>query len=473
MEMRRSYYVSPKNALTWIAALLMMGSVGLRIAYFCGKGVDTTTMWGLLILPVAACLIFTLRILLDGKEHFYRTLTSVFLMAVYFTIALTYRKDPELENRVVFLNALIFLAIVVFYRQITAGRWAGPWLLVLIVLGAIALYVYDESEKLLSGHWQEYFYVMPDFAMLLGLLAAMLAVRPHLDEGYHPTWGDRPDGRRVRTMPPMSQVEPYIMVSRNTACNTVYDEIEISKLERYIREKRKEGLAGFGINHFLIAVYVRCVAKYPAINRFVSGQRIYSRGDDIQYCMTVKKEMTVDSPDTCIKLHLKPTDTVYEVYEKMEKVMEEVKNQPLNSAFDRTAKALTMLPGPVFSITVALLRLLDYVGKLPKFLLEVSPFHGSVFFTSMGSLGIPAIIHHLYDFGNLPMFIAFGRKYRRNEVADDGEVVRKKYVDVGVCMDERICDGFYYAAVLKYMHRLFNDPERLDLPPEVVNKDIP
>jgi len=134
---------------------------------------------------------------------------------------------------------------------------------------------------------------------------------------------------------------------------------------------------------------------------------------------------------------------------------------------------LALLPGPVYMFAVRLLEILDFWGLLPKFLLEVSPFHGSVFFTSMGSLGISAIIHHLYNFGNLPVFISFGKKYRRNEVNLDGSVEVKKYVDMGFNLDERICDGFYYASVLKYLKRIFNDPSRLDNPPETVVEDIP
>ena len=237
-------------------------------------------------------------------------------------------------------------------------------------------------------------------------------------------------------------------------------------------EKRREGLTNFGLTHVFIAAYVRCVARYPALNRFLSGQRVYSRGDDIQYCMSVKKEMSTDAPDTCIKLHLKPTDTVYDVYRKFNEEVEKVKNTPLNSNFDQTARLFTMLPGLVFKFTVWLLKTLDYFGLIPLFLLEVSPFHGSVFFTSMGSLGIPAIVHHLYDFGNLPVFIAFGCKFRRNEVSADGKVLKKKYVDMTFNLDERICDGFYYATVLKYMRRLLADPHRLDTPPERVEKDI-
>ena len=144
----------------------------------------------------------------------------------------------------------------------------------------------------------------------------------------------------------------------------------------------------------------------------------------------------------------------------------------MDSDFDNTARALTLIPGVFLKFTVWLLRTLDYFGLLPKFLLEVSPFHGSVFFTSMGSLGIPAIYHHLYDFGNLPVFGAFGCKRRANEVLADGTVVQRKYVDLKFCLDERIVDGFYYATVFKYLKRLLQHPDVLDQPPEEVNRDI-
>ena len=114
----------------------------------------------------------------------------------------------------------------------------------------------------------------------------------------------------------------------------------------------------------------------------------------------------------------------------------------------------------------------DYFGLLPKFLLEVSPFHGSIFFTSMGSLGIPPIVHHLYDFGNLPVFCAFGCKYRKNEIDMEGNLVQRKYIDFTVNTDERICDGFYFATALKHMKKFLQHPERLDEPLDEVVKDV-
>ena len=188
--------------------------------------------------------------------------------------------------------------------------------------------------------------------------------------------------------------------------------------------------------------------------------------------MTVKKDMTTDSPETVIKVHLTPTDTAEEVYRKINEQVEIVKNTPLDSTLDNTAAAFTLIPGVFLKFTVWILKTLDYFGLLPRFLLEVSPFHGSVFFTSMGSLGIPPIYHHLYDFGNVPVFTSFGCKRRSLEVQEDGSIVQRKYLDCKFTLDERIVDGFYYAAFFKYYKRLMLHPEVLDTPPEQVLRDI-
>jgi len=271
----------------------------------------------------------------------------------------------------------------------------------------------------------------------------------------------------------MAQVSPYIMVTRNTSTNYFEEALEISHVDRYIRQKRKEGLTSFGITHVLLACYVRALCKYPGLNRFLSGQKVYSRGDDIQYCMVIKKEMSANSPDTAIKVHLTPRDTADDVYHKLQAAVEKEKNSAsLDSSFDATAGALNLIPGVCLKFAVWLLNLLDYFGLLPKFLLEVSPFHGSLFFTSMGSLGIPPIYHHLYDFGNLPVFGSFGMKRKAYEVLEDGTVVQRKYVDVKFCLDERIVDGFYYAAFFKHYKRILQHPEVLDNPPDEIIPDI-
>ena len=183
--------------------------------------------------------------------------------------------------------------------------------------------------------------------------------------------------------------------------------------------------------------------------------------------------MTIDSPDTSIKVHLNRKDTAIDIYNKLNAAIAEVKkSQELDGSIDNVIGYFNLIPGLLLKFTIWLLKFLDYFGLLTNFLMELSPFHGSLFFTSMGSLGIQPIYHHLYDFGNLPVFGSFGCKRRALEVQEDGSIVQRKYVDIKFVLDERICDGFYYATFFKYYKRLLRNPEVLDQPPEEVVRDI-
>ena len=470
MENRISLYVSRKNPLTWLMALCLVGSAVARIVIY--SGMEGVGVWSQIVLPIAAALLYVLIALLNGKEMFYKTAFPVWMAALYSGLWI----QSNIEGRMMvwlFWIALAFFATM--YTDITAGhRKYGIFLLVPVVLVPVVFILYFYRAALRAGDLAALIPAAPDFLMLFGVFVQVLALRVHTDGTYHPTWGDRIDGRKIRTLAPMAQITAYFQWERNICSNLFEESFEITHIDRYIRQKRREGLTDFGITHVLLAAYVRGVAKYPQLNRFINGQKVYSRGEDIQYCMVVKKEMSVDSPDTSIKVHLNPRDTAKDVYEKLNAAVDKVKGtQELDSNLDNLIMSLNLIPSVVLKFTVWLLKLLDYFGLLPKFLLELSPFHGSLFFTSMGSLGIPPIYHHLYDFGNLPVFAAFGCKRKAVEVLEDGTIVPRKYVDVKFVVDERICDGYYYATFFKYYRRLLRNPEILDQPPEEVVKDIP
>ena len=114
----------------------------------------------------------------------------------------------------------------------------------------------------------------------------------------------------------------------------------------------------------------------------------------------------------------------------------------------------------------------DYFGIMPKVIEEASPFHASFFFSNLGSLGIPPIYHHIYNFGNVSTFLVFGAKEIGYERDDDGNVGKKRYVSCRVVTDERITDGFYMASAFKYLMRILKHPEMLDNPPEQVFEDV-
>jgi len=465
MEKRVHLYVSKKHPALWLTGLLMLSSVVARIVVF--SQLEDAHVWRQIVWPAVAVIVFVLMAFLDGEEMLYRTAVPVWMLG----ICAAWRLYYVFAGRPLWF-ALACICILFFcgsYASILAGNHK-PWLLLPLYLLSLGMLGYTHGQlasQVLSAR-----ILLPDYLLIAGFLAMLFALKIHTDGKYHPTWKDRPDGRYVRTSPAIQQITPFIMPDRCGA-NLLFDEsVEITDLDRYVRAKRREGMPNFGMTHAIIAAYVRTVAKYPAVNRFVAGQRIYSRGEDITVCMTVKKEMTKDSPDTVIKVHFCPGDTARDVYEKFNAAMMGAKDEMEASNVDDAAGFLTSTPRMVLKFVVWLVRSLDYFGMAPKFLLELSPFHGSIYFTSMGSLGIKPVYHHLYDFGTVPAFCAFGRKRRAEEIKD-GEVVERKYMDLRFNLDERICDGFYYASVIKYFLRLLAHPEVLDQPPETIEQDIP
>lgn len=281
--------------------------------------------------------------------------------------------------------------------------------------------------------------------------------------------GDRKDGRRVRTLPPMQYVMPYIMKVRADSQNKFEDVIDITNIERYLDEKHKEGYTDMTLLHVILAAYVRVVSERPGINRFISGQRIYAR-KNIECVMTIKKEMSLQGQDTCIKVEFDPRDDIYNVYKKFQKTVHYAIEA--DTGMDNVASALVKMPGILLRSAIGLLRFLDYIGLLPKGLMQVSPFHGSMIITSMGSLGIPAIYHHLYDFGNLPCFISYGSIFSGDAIRRDGTRERHHFVTFKVVTDERVCDGYYYASAFKKIKRYLLHPEVLDKPADTVAEDV-
>lgn len=276
--------------------------------------------------------------------------------------------------------------------------------------------------------------------------------------------------RRVKSISPMARIVPYIMEDRIGSQNFIFDKINLTKIDKYIKRKQEEGLKNFNLMHVIIAAYVRTCSQRPAINRFIRGQKIYTRRM-VEVSMAIKKEMSLESPDTVIKIMMEPNATAEDVYNALNDKIEgyrEVKN----SGFDKLAKILNFIPGILLRWTIRFIRFIDYLGLLPYGIARLSPFHSSFFITSMGSLGIPPIVHHLYDFGSCPVFCSFGAKQRETKINSEGEVRKESYVDITYNLDERICDGYYYASAMRYLKGVYKNPDMLDAPPEQVIEDV-
>ena len=283
--------------------------------------------------------------------------------------------------------------------------------------------------------------------------------------------GDRKEGRLLRSLPGFAKFIPYIMPQRNDRYIHYEEAFEVTQLDRMLRKLRVDGYKGIGILHFLIAAYIRGISRMPGINRFVVGRRIYAR-NNIEVVMTVKRALSIDATETTIKVVFEPTDTVLDVDRKMNEKIDEIKSSEENNGTEDVADLIARLPRFLIRFALTVLRVMDYFGWIPQSLLNVSPFHGSMIITDLGSLRIGPIYHHIYNFGTLPAFIAFGAKRHAYELNRRGEMVDRKYVDCKFVLDEGIVDGHYWAQMLLAYRYMFEHPEILLSPPSKVVEDI-
>jgi len=277
-------------------------------------------------------------------------------------------------------------------------------------------------------------------------------------------FGDRYDGRLLRSIDPFYKIIPYIMPTRISAQVFFDDVLDADLLDSYIRNKRNNGYKGFGFLHVLITAIVRVLSQHPKLNRFVAGQKIYAR-NNITVSFVIKKKLNDESSETTVKLEFSPDDTVYDVFEKINHEVHINKDEQSKNAVDHTTRLIMICPGFLIKLTLGLLKALDSRGLMPKALNRISPLHTSVFVTNVASLGIQPIYHHLYEIGTASIFIAFGAKQKR-----DG--AEGKYIPLKIVADERIADGYAYASALKLFMSLMKHPERLDVKPERIVEDV-
>ena len=283
--------------------------------------------------------------------------------------------------------------------------------------------------------------------------------------------GDRKDGRLLRSLNAFSKFIPYIMPQRVDRLVGYEESFEISEVDRRLRQLRVDGYKGIGLLHFLIACHIRVISMLPGVNRFIAGRRVYAH-NDISIVMTVKHSLSVDATETTIKVHFQPTDTIFDVYRKMNEKIEEIKTAEEDNNTEEVAGFFAKFPRFLLRFALTIVRVMDYFGWLPESIVEASPFHGSMIITDLGSLRIGPVYHHIYNFGTLPVFIAFGSKYRKHEISKKRELVENKYIDTKMVIDEGIVDGHYYAQLLQAYRYMFQHPEILENPPTKVVEDI-
>ncbi len=275
----------------------------------------------------------------------------------------------------------------------------------------------------------------------------------------------RADGKRVRNADPMYTVAAHIMDKRVDSMNMITIDIPYEPIQTYINQKRKEGIS---ISHMalVIAAYVRTMSEFPELNRFVVNRKIYER-NEIAVGMVVLQSLE-SHQGTMSKMYFDINDTVFDVNNKINTYVNSNREAPEKNGTERIIKFLLSVPGLV-TVAVKLFKLLDRYGLLPKFIIDMSPFHMSMGITNLASIRTNHIYHHCYEFGTTSVFFAMGNS-REVPKRKGGEIIFEKSIPIGVTMDERICSGSYFATAFRTLKKYLKNPELLEVKPEISDK---
>ena len=284
-------------------------------------------------------------------------------------------------------------------------------------------------------------------------------------------FGHRPDGRRLKGIDPIVQITPYLMPMRCDAQVFLEHKLDYEMLSRYIARKAVDG-EKITFMQLIVAAYVRGVSQHPEINRFIKNKQYYARNNLSVSFTLLKDSQNHDSSESTVRIEFDPSDTLFDVRDRMVAAVEANRGESSEGDpfVDKLAGGVLSVPG-LASLVVGVVRLLDRYGIAPKVLMKELPFYSSMFITNNASIGLHHVWHHIYNFGNVSAFFGMGSVLKEATVDADGKVWMKRWLPIGVTVDERVTSGAHYAAFFADVVRCLNHPEMMETPPESVRYD--
>ena len=281
-------------------------------------------------------------------------------------------------------------------------------------------------------------------------------------------FGFRPDGRRIGDIDPIVKITPYLMPMRCDAMVFLQHKVDFEMLTRYIAGQADKG-EKITYMQIIIAAFVRAISQHPEVNRYIMNKQYYSRNNCTVSFTLLKNPKNADDGETTVKIKFDPTDTLYDVRDRMNLALDENRGVGHMNFEDKLVKVVLSIPF-MPQLIVGLVRLLDRYGLCPGAFLDSLPFHTSMFITNNASIGLHHVNHHIYNFGSTSMFFGMGT-VEKIAVVEKGQTRMKRYLPIGITVDERITSGAHFARFFTTMNRLLNDPKALETPPDKVLYD--
>lgn len=275
--------------------------------------------------------------------------------------------------------------------------------------------------------------------------------------------GDRRDGTLIRDLDPMHFFMGVIYPNRCDNEAYISEKIDLTAVNQYLKLKNgNETEFPYTMFHLIVAALVKTITLRPKLNRFIVNGNYYQR-NEVSAAFVVKKKFSDHGEEALAFLHMKEEDTLDSIHEQLRKIVLSCRSEKA----DETSESMDLvsrLPRGLCKAFTRFVMFLDKHGWVPKSFIASDPYYASVVLSNLGSIKLKCGYHHLTNWGTCSIFCIVGEKKRSPFFDEDGQAVMKETVDIGLTIDERLADGYYYAKSVRLLKHLLEHPELLERP---------
>ncbi|MBP3209853.1 MAG: 2-oxo acid dehydrogenase subunit E2 [Oscillospiraceae bacterium] len=276
-------------------------------------------------------------------------------------------------------------------------------------------------------------------------------------------WGDRKDGTYLKKIDSMHTIMPLMYPNRCDNEAFLTERIDLTNINAYL-ERKNAGNTEYTYNLFQIMVtaLLKVITLRPKMNRFIANKTIYQR-NEVSAAFTVKKVFSDEGGEALAFIHAKDGDNINTIHDEIFRQVSFCRSEekdPSTAAMDVIQKTPRML----IQLVGGFARFLDRHGWMPQSVIATDPYYASAVLTNLGSIQLHTGYHHLTNWGTTSVFCVIGERKKRPFYDDEGNVSMRDSIDLGLTIDERIADGYYYSKTVRLLRKLLEDPELLERP---------
>jgi hypothetical protein len=272
----------------------------------------------------------------------------------------------------------------------------------------------------------------------------------------------RLDATYVSGLIPYKRILPFIMPRRSDSLVYHQFSLDMTRAVDFIKVINKEqpGAHKYRVFELFLAALLRTITMRPALNRFIMNYECWQR-NELSINFVIKEDYTDDAPEHSSVLYFDPEMTFPEIAQRVNQRIVTTRNGDRDDT-DAAINFFLKFPKVLLRFIIRIIRILDVHGIAPKALRDADGLHVTAFVANLGSinlLGSPH--HHLYEWGTTSLFLTMGALRRKRIFHEDETISYIDSMEIGVTLDERIADGFYFIKSMQTLQDILHNPEQL------------